>query len=112
MIQIRRIDHAALRVANLDEAMDRWAIQFGLTEVDRAGHHGYLRCGYEPYSLELIAAGEPGHDHTGWELRRSCSLEDAAAHLDHHGVSYEHRDGALHFADPDGYGLELMRFRD
>ena len=32
MIAIRRIDHVALRVADLDEAARRWAIQFGLTE--------------------------------------------------------------------------------
>ncbi len=112
MIQIRRIDHVALRVANLDEAMDRWAIQFGLTEVERVGHHGYLRCGYEPYSLQLVGAGEPGHDHTGWELRRSCSLEQAAEHLDSHGISYEHHDGGLHFTDLDGNGIELMPHRE
>src|SRR5205085_4151401 len=90
MIAIRRIDHCALRVADLDEAIARWSIQFGLTEVERAGHHAYLRCGYEPYSLELIGAGEPGHDHTGWERRRSWPLERAAAQLDHHGIAYEH----------------------
>ena len=54
-------------------------IQFGLTEVERAGHHALLRCGYEPYSLELIGRGEPGHDHTAFELRRDVSLDDAAA---------------------------------
>ena len=43
MIEIRRIDHVALRVANLDEAEHRWAIQFGLTEVERVGHHAFLR---------------------------------------------------------------------
>ena len=112
MIEIRRIDHVALRVANLDEAEHRWAIQFGLTEVERVGHHAFLRCAYEPYSLELVGAGAPGHDHTGWELRRSCTLDHAAAQLDHHGVAYEHHDGALHFADPDGYGIELMPFRE
>jgi catechol-2,3-dioxygenase len=112
MIEIRRIDHVALRVANLDEAEHRWAIQFGLTEVERVGHHALLRCAYEPYSLQLVGAGTPGHDHTGWELRRSCTLEHAAAQLDHHGVAYEHHDGALHFADPDGYGIELMPFRE
>ncbi|HWH67363.1 MAG TPA: VOC family protein, partial [Gaiellales bacterium] len=110
MIEIRRIDHVALRVADLDEAEHRWAIQFGLTEVERVGHHAFLRCAYEPYSLQLVGAGAPGHDHTGWELRRSCTLEHAAAQLDHHGVDYEHHDGALHFADPDGYGIELMPF--
>jgi catechol 2,3-dioxygenase-like lactoylglutathione lyase family enzyme len=110
VIQLRRIDHVALRVADLDQAVARWSLQFGLTEVERSGHHAYLRCGYEPYSLELIAAGAPGHDHTGWELRRGCTLDDAARHLDHHGIAYEHRDGALHLSDLDGNGLEIAPF--
>src|SRR5436305_339042 len=112
MIQLRRIDHVSLRVADLAEATARWSIQFGLTEVETVGHHAYLRCGYEPYSLQLVGAGAPGHDHTGWELRRGCSLDDAAAHLEQLGVAYEHHDGGLHLADLDGNGIELMPFRD
>src|SRR4029079_10361203 len=108
MIEIRRIDHVALRVANLDEAEHRGAIQFGLTEVERVGHHAFLRCAYEPYSVQLVGAGAPGHDHTGWEPLRSCTIDHDSAPLDRHGVDYEHNDGALHFSVPDGYGIELM----
>ena len=111
MIDIRRIDHVGLRVADLDEAVARWSVQFGLTPADVAGGHAYLRCGYEPYSMELLQ-GEPGHDHTGFELRRGCSLDDAAAHLDANAVAHEVRDGSLHLADLDGNRIELMPFRD
>lgn len=108
MIQLRRIDHACLRVADLDEAAPRWAIQFGLTERERENGRSLLACDYEPYSLELVEAGEPGHDHTGFELRRTCTIDDARAHLEARDVEYELRDGSLHLSDPDGNGIELL----
>jgi catechol-2,3-dioxygenase len=111
VIALRRIDHVCLRVADLDEAARRWAVQFGLTEKQRHGGRAFLRCGYEPYSLELVQEGEPGFDHHAFELARGCSLGDAAAHLDRQGVEYEQRDGALHLADADGFGVELVPYR-
>jgi catechol-2,3-dioxygenase len=111
VIALRRIDHVALRVAHLGEAARRWAIQFGLTEHGRESGRAMLSCDDEPYSLELREDGRPGHDHTGFELRRSCALADAAAHLSERGVEFEERDGALHLADPDGNGIELLPFR-
>ena len=80
MIDIGRIDHVCLRVADLDEASARWAVQFGLHETERRDGRAYLACAYEPYCLELVADGRPGHDHTGFELRRDTTLADAAAH--------------------------------
>lgn len=111
MIQLRRIDHVCLRVADLGEASSRWAIQFGLTERTREAGRALLACDYEPYSLELTESEKRGHDHTGFELRRGCSLEQAAAHLDDSGVAFEERDGSLHLADPDGNGIELLPFQ-
>jgi catechol-2,3-dioxygenase len=111
MLTLRRIDHVCLRVADLDEAAARWRIQFGFSEAGRADGRAYLRCGYEPYSLELVEGGDPGHDHTGFELRRGLDLADAARHLDAHGVSYERRDEALRLQDPDGQGVEILPHR-
>ena len=108
MIGLRRIDHVALRVADVDEAAPRWAIQFGLTERSREDGRALLSCDDEPYALELIEGGQPGHDHTGFELRRSCTLDDAKRHLDAHGVAFEEREGCLFLADPDGNGVQLM----
>ncbi len=109
MIRLRRIDHACLRVEHLDEAAARWAIQFGLTEKRRDETTAYLACGYEDYSLELVVGAQPGQDHTGFELARDVSLEDAAAHLDASGVPYRRDEhGHLHVTDPTGYGIELM----
>jgi len=111
VIALRRIDHVCLRVADVAEASWRWSMQFGLTERERRGNGAFLHCGYEPYSIELVEESDPGFDHHAFELARSCSLGDAAAHLDRHGVPYEQRDGALHLADPDGFGVELVPYR-
>jgi catechol-2,3-dioxygenase len=111
MLGLRRIDHVALRVADLDEAVPRWCVQFGLTESGREDGRAFLRCGYEPYSLELVERGEPGFDHHAFELTRGLSLDDAAAHLERSGVAYQSRDDALHFADPDGNGVQLVPYR-
>jgi catechol-2,3-dioxygenase len=108
MIAIRRIHHVCLRVADLDDAVRRWSLEFGLTERARERDRALMACAYEPYSLELRQDPEPGPDHTGYELARDVGLDDAAAHLDALGVPHDRSDGALHLADPDGHGVELL----
>ena len=88
--------------------MRRWSIQFGLIERERVGDRAYLACAYEPYSLELAQSGTAGADHAGFELAGEVSLDAAAAHLDALGVPYGRDDWALHLADPDGFGIELL----
>src|SRR5262245_24387904 len=106
MIVLRRIHHVCLRVADLDDAVRRWSVQFGLTERERTGERAYLACAYEPYSLELVEAPEPGADHAGFELARGVTLDDAAAHLDGLGVPHRRDEHAVHLSDPDGFGVE------
>jgi catechol 2,3-dioxygenase-like lactoylglutathione lyase family enzyme len=104
MIALRRIDHVRLRVSDVDEASARWAAQFGL--VERAP--GRLACDDEPFCLELLTS-EP---HVAYELRRSCSLDDARAHFDDCSVGYEQRDDGLLVHDPEGNGVLVMPFRE
>ncbi len=111
MIRLSRIDHVCLRVADLAEAAPRWALQLGLVERTREGDRSLLACNDEPYCLELVEGGAPGHDHTGFELAAGCSLDEACAHLESHGAGWEERDGCLHVRDPDGRGIELMPHR-
>ena len=66
MIALRRIDHVCLRVTDLDEAIGRWSLQFGLSERLRDDDRALLACAHEPYSLELRSDREPGPDHTGF----------------------------------------------
>lgn len=81
-------------------------------EAERSNERAWLRCGYEPYSLELIQSEVPGFDHTGYELARSESLDAAASHLDRAGIPYARNNGALHLADADGFGIELLPYRE
>jgi catechol-2,3-dioxygenase len=111
VIRLHRIDHECLRVADLDEAATRWSIQFGLVERRREKGRALLACDDEPYSLELVEGGPPGHDHAGFELQRECSLDDARTHLEAHGVRWEEREGCLFVEDPDGRGIQLMPYR-
>lgn len=107
---IGAIDHVRLRVADLDEAAERWARQFGLTERAREPGRVALSCDDEPKALELVP-GEPGLEHVGYRLRRGWSLEDAAARLRAHGVEYTEVDGELAFRDPEGHGVRLVPYR-
>ncbi len=110
MISLRRIHHVCLRVDDLDAAARRWSIQFGLTERARHDGRAFLACDYEPYSLELVPEGTPGHDHTGYELARGITLDDAAAHLAGLGVDHRRGHDAIHLSDPDGAGVELRPY--
>jgi catechol-2,3-dioxygenase len=111
VIGLRGIDHVCLTVGNLTEARVRWSREFGL--IDRGGGPGraLLSCEDEPYSLELVE-GEAGHHHTAFELARGCSLGEAAAALSAAGVDWVQLDGSLHLADPEGFGLELVPYRE
>ena len=89
------IHHVALRVFDLDDATERWCRQFGFTLRERHDDRTYLRCGFEDYSLELIASGErPGFDHAGWQLAEGVAASDLG------------REPFLR--DPDSYGVELV----
>ncbi len=77
----------------------------------REAGRAYLACNDEPYSIELVEGGEPGYDHVGFELHRTCTAEDAGEHLDAMGVGYEERDGSLWVADPDGRSIQILPAR-
>ena len=100
---IRRLDHVALRVADVAEASERWRLQFGLTE--RAP--GMLSCDDEPRALELIAGDDPGFDHVAYEL--SGSLDDAAARLDDL-VPFERFEDRIELADLEGNAIHLLPY--
>jgi catechol 2,3-dioxygenase-like lactoylglutathione lyase family enzyme len=107
---LRRIHHVCLRTADLEEASARWEVQFGLVPRERTGDRATFACAYEPYSVELVGGGEPGADHTAFELARGGSLDDAAARPDAHGVEHRRDGDALRLRDPDGHGIELLPY--
>ena len=113
MIALHRLDHVALRVADLAEATTRWSLQFGLAVRERDDSHAVLTCDDEPRALELLAcrAGEaPGFERVGWELARDCSLDDAAAHLQAAGVAHTRSAGHIDLADAEGNPQRLLAY--
>jgi catechol-2,3-dioxygenase len=114
VIELRRLDHVCLRVADLDEAARRWALQFGLTERAREAGRAALSCDDEPLALELIGAdgGEPGFDHVAYELARECAIETAQAHLDGLGVPAEIVDGRIELEDLEGNAIHLLPYAE
>jgi catechol 2,3-dioxygenase-like lactoylglutathione lyase family enzyme len=111
VIDLHRLDHVCLRVADLSEASERWQLQFGLVERSRDGGRALLACNDEPYCLELVEEGSPGHDHTAFELGVTCTPDDARAHLESNGLAWYEREGSLFVDDPDGRPVQLMPYR-
>jgi catechol-2,3-dioxygenase len=114
VIRLGRLDHVALRVADVPEAALRWAQQFGLTVREQDDRAAVLTCDDEPRALVLEAAGageEPGFARVGWELARDCALDDAAAHLDAQGVAHERAEDGIALTDVEGNALRLLPYR-
>jgi len=111
VIRLHRLDHVCLRVADLDEAAPRWALQFGLVERSREDGRALLACNDEPYCLELVEGGSPGHDHFAFELAHDCPLEEARSHFEAVGVPWVEREGSLFVDDPDGRPVQVMPYR-
>lgn len=107
-MRLRRIHHVCLRVDDVEEATRRWNIQFGLTPTAVEPTRALLRCGYEPYSLELVR-GEPGGvDHVAYELDREWSLEKTAEYLERRRVAYQRADDSLYLRDLEGNRIQLV----
>lgn len=112
MISLRRIDHVSLMVTKLEDAARRWSLQFGLVERSRDESTSRLACDDEPFCLELLAADSPGVEHVAYELRRTCSLEDARRHFDEMGVPWEEHGDGLRVFDPEGNGVLVLPYRE
>src|SRR5436189_109719 len=115
MIRLRKIDHVCLRVADVTEAADRYAVQFGLSVRERGAERATLACDYEPYSLELVRAGageELGFAHCAWQLRRSVPLDAARDWLASTWADHDERGDHLAVYDPEGFEHHLVAFAD
>ena len=112
MIRLHRLDHVCLRVADLDEASARWQLQFGLVErvARRRARAARLQ---RRAVLPRARRGRTARATTTsrFELARDCSLDDARAHLEAHGVAWEEREGSLFVDDPDGRPVQVMPYR-
>jgi catechol 2,3-dioxygenase-like lactoylglutathione lyase family enzyme len=112
VISLRRIDHVSLKVTDVAEASRRWCAQFGLAERSRTAERARLACDDEPYALEFVAADAPGVNHVAYELRRSCSPDDARRHFESLGVPWEEPEGSIEITDPEGNRVRVLPYRE
>jgi catechol 2,3-dioxygenase-like lactoylglutathione lyase family enzyme len=112
VITIRRIDHVGLGVADLEDATQRWALQFGLTVRERSAQRAWLCCDDEPCAVELLADAPPGFHHVAYELAADCPVEQAQAHLSAFGAPVRLDAGRLHTVDADGNAIVLLPYRE
>ena len=112
MIQLHRIDHVCLRVADLDEAAARWTAQFGLTLRERGTERVALACDDESCALELIVGTPAGLDHVAYELASDCSLGQAQEHLEEYGADVQRNHEGLLTQDADGTGIQILPYRE
>lgn len=112
MISLRCIDHVSFHVLDVEGAARRWSLQFGLVERERSEQRARLACDDEPYSLELIAGEASGVEHVAYELRRSCSLDNARQHFDELRIEWEEHGGGLRIADPEGNRVLVLPHRE
>jgi catechol 2,3-dioxygenase-like lactoylglutathione lyase family enzyme len=72
-----RIGHMALRVKDLDKAVEFQADVLGLVETERRGRAAFLTCNERHHELILIESGRRGYDHIGLEVADAEALADA-----------------------------------
>ncbi|HEU0003469.1 MAG TPA: VOC family protein [Ktedonobacteraceae bacterium] len=110
------IHYAALRVADVDEARQRWSRVLGLTGKLEDGR-ALLRCAHEDYALVLEQSSQqPGIEYVAYELAPGVSLATMRSRLSNYGVQaleieVPRRDTALRLNDPDGNGVVILAYQ-
>jgi catechol-2,3-dioxygenase len=79
MTLVSRIGHMALRVPDLDAAVEFHADVLGLVETERVGPVSYMTCNERHHELILIEQGDDarGYEHIGLEVPDAETLERA-----------------------------------
>jgi catechol 2,3-dioxygenase-like lactoylglutathione lyase family enzyme len=103
---VSRIGHMALRVSDLDAAVDFQVKVIGMVEVERVGRTSYLTCNERHHELMLIEDpdGHRGYDHIGLEVADAAALEAIAARVTDAGGTLL---GPVHDGGP---GIDRARF--
>lgn len=117
------LDHAALRVQDLDASGAWYRRVLGLERVFADRWEGVPTVLVEPISgtgiaLFPVTADRPAQataDHIAFRIQRS-TIDDWRVRLTTCGVTVESQDHevctSLYFRDPDGHRLELVAYRD
>jgi catechol 2,3-dioxygenase-like lactoylglutathione lyase family enzyme len=108
------LHHASVRVANLDDAFQRWSHLLGLHGEKISADEAILRCSYEDYALHLRQANDkPFLDYVCYELAPGLQLDGARAILTDRGqevadIEVPFRRAGIALQDPDSNRVVLI----
>lgn len=110
-----RLDHAAIRVPDLEAARSYYCEAVGLMQIEVEGDTAYLACGGDPgFDLSLRRDGV-GLDHLALALPGAQELDQAEQALRLAGIPLQRLEGAepqvaeaIRFRIPTGHEVELM----
>lgn len=71
-----RVAHMALRVEDLDSAVEWFSGVLHLVETERVGDRSYMTCNDRHHELILIASGKAGYDHMGLEVADAAAVAE------------------------------------
>lgn len=101
---INRIDHAAVRVADLGSALNWYEDVLGLTVLDRNDKRALLACSGDAADLTLIAGGQ-SIDSFAMGVDNQDDLDEIVSRLEKHSIAYER------YTEPDRPGSgEIVGF--
>jgi catechol-2,3-dioxygenase len=125
MIQLKRIGHVLLRVADLERSKSFYSDILGFEVVEQDPEHGgvFMTLGESGHTIDLFPAENPelpppsarrrpGLQHIAFQVESYEALKDAYFTLQERGVevtrAMDHvSQKSIYFDDPDGNGLEI-----
>lgn len=125
MIQLKRIGHVLLRVADLERSKLFYSGILGFEVVEQDPEHGgvFMTLGESGHTIDLFPAenpelpspsarSQPGLQHIAFQVESYEALKDAYFTLQERGVEVKRAmdhvsQKSIYFDDPDGNGLEI-----
>lgn len=115
MTGVQKLEHAQLRVTDLDASVDFYTEVMDLTELHRDDGTVYLGCGVDEYYDLAVKEGGTGVDHFAIRVDSAETLNDYEATLEDQGVRTTRTDGdepgqklSVQFDLPSGVTAELI----
>lgn len=115
MTGLQKLEHAHLRVEDLDAAIEFYTDVMGLSELTRESGVVYLGTGYDDNYDLAVEDGGTGLVHFAIRVPDDAELERLEHRLEEHGVEYERRDGTepsqvqgVRFQLPNGVDMEMV----
>jgi catechol-2,3-dioxygenase len=124
MIQLKRLGHILLRVADLEQSKAFYSDLLGFEIVEEDPNHGgvFMTLGEHGHTLDLMPADGPaparlspqqvGLQHFAFQVDSFEALKDAYFTLQDHGIeeirAIDHvSQKSIYFQDPDGHTVEI-----